>query len=515
MQSFLDAHPAKVTGHLSTYDRVIFKGHLTQLYSPRVFTRFLWNQGVRLKDFREYAPKLSDQIKQHAQEFAKAHHRRYEYLDAPKTKATGQTKEEYARGIAQEDGITEGLVCVLAALEPCTTITVRGNRETHRLDVVRRRTKCLHFYYYFNDPEFGFMHIRLQAWFPFTIQVYVNGREWLAKQLDKAGVAYERHRNCFTRIDDVDRARKLCDKFAHIKWPKVLDVMARRINPILRPIQKADLNGYYWCTDQAEYATDVMFKDRQSVDDVFPDLVELAMTTFDAKDILRFLGRKLHGNFQGDVTTDLKGRLEGRRVKHRMRGNSIKVYDKATVIRVETTITNPTEFKVRQNTSDSVRWSTMRKGVANFWRIADVALQANHRYLNALAEAQPKGEVQRELEDLCRSKVNQGRRVSKYNPTSRQDRRVFQGVMKGEHAITGFRNKDLRAHLFDKTAASSQEALRRSRFVTRLIAKLRGHALILKVHASRLYRLTEKGLRLMGAMIRWPREIATITQAPS
>jgi hypothetical protein len=69
---------------------------------------------------------------------------------------------------------------------------------------------------------------------------------------------------------------------------------------------------------------------------------------------MNFLGRKLHGKFQGELVSglheyELKGRLPGRRVKHRMKGNWIKMYDKfGSVLRIETVINQPAEFRVRR-----------------------------------------------------------------------------------------------------------------------------------------------------------------------
>lgn len=102
--------------------------------------------------------------------------------------------------------MTEGLVCVLSVLEPCWSFDVRGCRATHRLRVVHRRRTCLHFYLYLIDREFGWMHVRLQSWFPFTIQLYINGREWLSRALDREGIGYTRYLNSFQAIDDLPRA---------------------------------------------------------------------------------------------------------------------------------------------------------------------------------------------------------------------------------------------------------------------------------------------------------------------
>lgn len=231
------------------------------------------------------------------------------------------------------------------------------------------------------------MHVRLQSWFPFDMQVYVNGHEWLARQLDQKGIAYERYDNCFTRVDDLKLAQQLCDKFVRRKWLRVLDAFARHVNPLLKTIQQAGFKGYYWSLTQCEYSTDVLFRGRAALEQWLPALYELTLTASSAEDVMRFLGRKLHGNFQGEVRTDLKWRREGRRAKHWVKRNSIKMYDKASVLRIETTINNPREFKVLRIIETSQgrqrQWRPMNKGVANFWRYAQVSAQANVRRLTA------------------------------------------------------------------------------------------------------------------------------------
>ena len=505
MQTFLSIHHDVITGTLSTFDRLIFKGHLTGLYPAGAFARFLNSQHVWLKDFAGYAETTTAQLKAQAQRVAAEAQRPYLYLAAASTAASGHSKEAQARAIAERDGLTEGLVCVFAVVEPCRTFTVRGNRETQRLEVVRENRKCLHFYFYYLDREFGFMHVRLQSWFPFTLQIYVNGRAWLARQLDQRGLAYQRYDNKLTQVADLPTAQMLCEKFAHRHWPRVLDAFARQVNPLLPILRRAGFRGYFWSVDQAEYATDVLFRDRASLESLLPALQELATTAFSAEDVLRFLGRKLHGNFQGEVTTSLKRRPEGRRVKHTLKCNSLKLYDVLNVLRIETTLNNPREFRVLRlietRQGRQRRWCPMGKGVANFWRYAQVGFQANSRYLDALANAQPKGKAIAALDDLCRSRQEKGKHYAKFNPVAAEDTTLFAAVLAGEHQLNGFRNKDLQARLFSTPARTDQEQRRRSAHVTRWIAKLRGHGLVAKVKASRLYRITERGLRLMAAAL--------------
>ena len=368
MDEFLQVHQDAVEGTLTMFDRLIFRGYLSQLFPEGAFARFLTRNGVLLKDFAPFVQRTSAELKAHVEQLAQEAGRPYEYLAAATTKASGESKEDRARAIAARDGITAGLICVFAVVEPCQSFVVQGHRATQKLVVKRQRRKCLHFYLYFLDAEFGFMHVRLQSWFPFDMQVYINGREWLARRLDEQGLAYERHDNAFLHLSDPQAAQALCDEFAHREWARVWTAFARRVNPHLALVEQAGFGGYYWTIYQAEIATDVMFKDRARLQGIWADLRQAALLAFSAEEVLRFLGRKLHGNFQGAVHTDLKKRPEGWRIKHRMKGNTIKMYDKLSVLRIETTINNAREFKVLQSTEEARRWVPMGKGVANFWR---------------------------------------------------------------------------------------------------------------------------------------------------
>ncbi|MHC4180125.1 MAG: hypothetical protein ACYSWU_21685 [Planctomycetota bacterium] len=508
MTEFESIHQDDILGRVSTFDRLILKGHLQGLFPEGAFSRFLWRQGVPLKEFKKYVPKVTAEIKAHVVGLAEQAGRPYRYLEGATTKASGWSKEDEARAIAERDGIREGLVCIFGVVEPCRTFSVQWDDKAQKLGVFRKWGKCKYYYAYLIDAEFGWMHVRLQSWFPFEMQIWINGREWLARQLDKRGIGYERYENSILRIEDLDIAQRLCEKFRRRKLYRVLNHFANWMNPWLSKIRRLGYGSYYWVADEAEYATDIMFRDRERLARLLPDLQQHAQLYFSAEDVMRFLGRKLHGNFKGELVTDRKRRPEGVRVKHRMKRNSIKFYDKWSVLRVETTINNPREFKVLRLQETPAgrkrRWVPMGKGVWNLWRYAQVAEQANLRYLEALAQVEAKGESVLKLDELCRSKTVNGKRFAKFNPVARSDAELFQAVMAGDHSINGFRNRDLALRLNPDLLDEPQEVRKRvCARISRVISKLRGHGLVSKVKDSRLYRVTKKGHRAMGAALRF------------
>jgi len=231
MKSFLEQHGESISGTINTFDRVIFKGHLNGFFPSGAFARYLWQRDVLLKDAGRFFEAETRRIRDHIESMAAD--RPVEYLAGASTHRSGSSKEARAREIAERDGVTEGLVCVLSVVEPCRSFTVVGNRRTQRLEVVYRPRKCRHYYLYLIDPEFGWMHVRLQTWAPYEIQVYVNGREWLARQMDRAGIGYRRSDNKITWVDDVEAVTALCKTFAHTDWPPFLDRQAALVNPLL------------------------------------------------------------------------------------------------------------------------------------------------------------------------------------------------------------------------------------------------------------------------------------------
>ena len=81
-------------------------------------------------------------------------------------------------------------------------MTARANHQTQRLEPVHEYRKCLHFYHYFEDPTFGRCHVRVQSWYPFTIDICLNGRAMLARQMDQANLASDLSKTVLLPLED-------------------------------------------------------------------------------------------------------------------------------------------------------------------------------------------------------------------------------------------------------------------------------------------------------------------------
>ena len=277
------------------------------------------------------------------------------------------------------------------------------------------------------------------------------------------------------------------------------------------------LNGYpvHWVIDQAEFATDLLFKSRAALAGLYRALLDYAVRTFTPKDVLNFLGRKWDRRFDGEVHTHYEDeRWLGTRIKHRMNSNWLKMYDKfGLILRVETVINSPKEFWVyrtrrhRDGTS-SAGYYPMTKSVASLVDYQEQALACNRRYLDALAVVDDPTPAYPELRQLTEPKVVGDRSYAGFNPARHHDVQLFKAVLDGDHIARGFRNGDIRAPLFG-ILQKVAEKRRASAAVGRLLKRLHVRHLVAKIPRTRRWRITEHGRQLLGMAVQlyscsWP-----------
>jgi hypothetical protein len=483
---------------LSCFDRVIIKGYLPITNGPALEGFVDHVLKIRRKDFMAFAEKQSESLVDHAKRLAREAGAEYRYLQGK------PRKDKLVGEILRQRPILEGLVCIFCCMECDASFQLVSAKDRPRLVNKRRQQRVL--YFYFLDPELGLIHIRLPTWFPFSVQVYVNGHSWLEQQMLKQRLGFNLQDNAFTALDDPQAAQELADSFAKLKWTKILDGLVRRVNPLMYERWFRGL-CYYWVVDQAEYATDLIFTSREALAGLYPRLLDHAAVNFSAKDILTFLGRRFHPRFDGEVLTNCqKGRWPGARIKHRMKNNWLKMYDKfGWVLRIETVINDPREFRVRRlRTREGRRemmWCPMNKGVVNLYRFREVALAANRRYLDALAVVDDPAPAYRQVKELTEPVVVSGRSHAGFNPASLADVRLFQTVLDGDHLLRGFRNADIRAALHGSTEDVG-ERHRQSHAVGRMLKRLHVRGLIVKVPHSHRWHVSGKGQQVLGAVVR-------------
>lgn len=500
--TFAEQHSKRIDGILHGFDRLIFKGYLNSFFPEKGIYYYLSQIGVRLTGYNNFMKGQQKLFRNHIHQIAIDEDVEIHYVNKSK-----KSKDEIAKRDFQKVSNKKGLISIISCLETSPSFSLRGNKALKELEVVRENRQHLHYYLFYNDAEFGWMHFKVQSWYPFTIQIYVNGKEHLKRCLEKQDIAFETYDNSITWVEDLETAQQLADNLVNKKWDRFFNVLAERINPFLPKIKSVFDRGYMWCTHQSEYASDVLFKNRETLKNLYTGLVQHATYFKGGEDIYTFFGRNLHHLSTKEVSGSTKRFDQGFRVKHYLDKNSVKMYDKNSVLRIETTINNSRAFKIYKdairNNIPTKAWVPMGKAVSNLYRCAQIAKSCNLKYLNSLSQVKEPKDWDKKIDRISQSarRINKNNNTVKYsafNLLSKETCLILEAISDGKFDIHPFSNKMLRQVLLEKNLfqidVNDPFAIKKiSGKITRLLAKLRAHKLVMKINKTFKYKLTKLG----------------------
>jgi hypothetical protein len=509
MMRFLQRFGTLVSGVLKGFDRLVFRGKLRELYHDNGMGTLLGLNGIACKDYKIYAASikaklLAASLLDHAKELG-----RYQWVSS-----NDVAKEDIAREIAAKHQVKQGLVCVLQCLEPCWTFD-RFMTPEGFWDIRGGVGKGSHLYHYYIHPQFGWMYVRLQTWFPFDIQVGINGREWLARQMDKENLKYERSDNKFLWIEDWQRAQQLLDQQLQTDWACELNALQKQVHPTHPRILGRKRAAYYWTVGQSEWATDVAFHSEKVLKEYFDRWLRQAFLSYDAVDVLRFLGcrsQRISRTEAKRVETSFYDRFDGKRIKHWLYENSLKLYSHFNVLRDEMTMNNPYRIQVLRKAQNDPKfialWRPIRRGIVDLPHRVQVGQASTERYLDALVALAETRTLKQLAEPLtCRVPEPQGktpkppRQVRGLNPLAAADGALLSAVADPKWMIHGLRNRDIAAALYPTPAVDTTERRRRSAHVTHLLRLLRAHGLLEKIPGTHRYQVCTEARMKIHALL--------------
>jgi hypothetical protein len=508
MKSFLSRFGSFVLFVLSGFDRLRLAGESRLLNHGRGVQSYLWQQHVLFKDFPTHAQRLTQTLRQQTETLAHAH-------DVPLLPLNSPTidKEATALHLAQHHPGRLGRIAVLSCVESCATYRLRKNAQG-LIEPRKEAGRCLHYYHYFQHQRLGLCYVRIQSWFPFGVRVGLNGREWLYQQLRQRGCACQRRGNLLVQVADPPLAQALLDEQTRTDWPALLQELVEPVHPLWAYLHDRARAPFYWMTEQSEWATDLIFRDADFLAHWYPRWIRHGLPALSCRDALRYLGKQVppsgYGRCTDEAKIDLRTRVEGTRLKFWYGTNSLKLYDKeaprANALRLETTINDPSGYRVFRAKEGAPAgapksWQQLRKGVADLGRRAEVSQAANGRLAESLAsvaETTPLGKL---LEPLSKPVWDAaGRRARALNSTAGPDGALLRCIGRGEFLINGFRNRDLRKLLCPPTTEARVQR-QQAAAVTRKLALLRAHGLIVRVQKTHRYRLSADGQRITTAIV--------------
>lgn len=481
MALLTDKYAKRMHGVVSCFDRIIVTGTLPGLCYGEGMASYLRAQGIRIFDYPRFAETLRDDLRQNAAQVAKDQGLEIEFIRS----SEDFRKEDRIQEILRSRGEHPGLVHIFSAMEPCAAFEAWHDKPTGHTTLRYRQSVCLHYYFYFIDEEFGLCFLRVPTWAPFPLMFYCNGHNWLARQLQREGIASTQIDNTFVSVADPQRAQALADQFPVERLHQLLDRVAASWCSVL---QRFDTR-YHWSVRQLEYATDLMFRRQDDLRPLYAALVHTAIHAVKPKHVATFLGRKLHGNYEDELGNDFHTRQEGTRIKHHMGPVAIKMYDKhALVLRIETTVNDVSWFKHHRKVEHrdgtcTTQQADVKKSIYSLSVLREMLQAANRRYLKFISKLGDPTAGVRKLEKLSQPVRQLGRTYRGFNLFAEEDLRLFRALSAGEWAIRGFQNADLRRLLPEQTGPR----------LSRVLKRLRLHGLIKQARHSYRYSLTRFG----------------------
>lgn len=503
MKEFIKRFSDLVKGTISGFDRIVFKGLVLPLMSSVEVMSFCRSRNILNKDYKQWMMTQTAGVIENAEQYAKdVCGRGVEHISSWRIR-----KEELAHKRQKSEHIEKGLIGVWSCLESGSSYRAVYCKKTGYPQLQNYQTPCKHLYFYFDDEELGFMNIRLQTWFPYHIQVCLNGREWLRRSLEKNEIPFVAKGNKFLHIADYKQAQRLMDEQLDARFIELLNGFLPSVFPMLPDILGPYLT-YYWTLWQSEWATDLIFESPDKLNPIMASLLRHAHMIGTSSRVLRYLDRPLtkadkpYARSSDDVITRVSEFNDGMRIRHWADKNSVKLYNEQNVLRIETTINDPGKFKVfrhkqGQSSDEPKQRLPLRKGVMDIPLRAAISQDINNRFSDDLATLHDKLPAGKCIEEINHHVVKKGRRFRALDPTGK-DLELLQAISDPAYRIAGLTNKMLRQSLTDSSSRTRRTEKQVSGKISRHLQLLRAHGLLRKIPRQNRYQVTLKGVRLIN-----------------
>jgi hypothetical protein len=220
----------------------------------------------------------------------------------------------------------------------------------HKAD---RRVTC--FYFYVWDSDFGPAFIKVCAYFPYPVKVWINGHEWAKRQAVQAGIGFTELSNGFASCEDPTGLQAICDRLG----PGSIEVFFQRWMSILPlPLTAADrAAGYWWelSMRQIETSRTVVFDAPRHARSFFAALVgdNLDIGRPDHVELI-FTGHRARWGRPPKIEPTYKTRIDTRQtvgvtVNADYKHSRVKQYLKdGRALRIETVINNPRDLMCKR-----------------------------------------------------------------------------------------------------------------------------------------------------------------------
>jgi hypothetical protein len=398
----------------------------------------------------------------------------------------GERKDDVVAPYLKRAAGREGIVLIGKAQEKTTTFrTTKGHgpRSADRYPRLLRTTAMVNQYYFYGmDVDFGRFFFKFSSYFPYTAKFYLNGHEYLKRQLAQAGIACEALDNGILSCTDPARMQVLADGLSAEKIEALIRKWQARLPQPFTASERAAGYDYDISILQAEFAlTQVLDRPqagrlffeaaiRENLDLGRPEEVQLIFE--------RRITRATPGRFRTRVITEGVTPAFHIDYKH----SRIKQYHKeGRALRTETTINDTRDFHIG-------------KRLKNLPALRQIGFQANRRLLHVQQISHNCLLGEDAFQQLNQPQIVSGQRVAALRFTDPRVQALFNALVAFRLLPQGFANPDLRV-LFAPLLGLAPDQLSPGQ-MTYHLRRLRLHGLIERIPHTHRYQVTDFGWRV-------------------
>ncbi|MBS4729652.1 hypothetical protein MSM1_15295 [Mycobacterium sp. SM1] len=210
----------------------------------------------------------------------------------------GERKHRIAEDYLATHEVGTGVFLVLVAKAPAPVWKVARSTKTGAIvNLERRREYVNHYSFHLIDPEWGHVTIKMSGHPPFGAQIMLNGHEFVARQAERAGIAFDKVGNCFTMIADPAGLARIADALSQ-------DAAVGRLGQVCQrwiysaclcfglDLEEQQRSGfaYGFAVYQLEYSRNLIFADGHRMQQIFDTVVDRTRSRLDVPKVRTIFG---------------------------------------------------------------------------------------------------------------------------------------------------------------------------------------------------------------------------------
>jgi hypothetical protein len=466
------------------FDRVVINGYLSGLSRPGQVAYFFHNVVGEPVIGKEVLSRRTNEYQAWVEAFARNHGTAIEWAE-PKVR-----KEDYVRPALRrmERAGQHGVYFILKSMEQGQTFRSTVPRfatddPNYRI-LARQRSRFTHYYFYVRDETLGPMVMRVASFFPFQTTYYLNGHNFIEKELVREKVGFRKNDNAFLSVSDPQALQAAADRFTSEVIRKRLEYWTLILGPKFSKRERAAMNlRRFYAVSQVEYCRNFIFKRNFPIHKIFERGCEIGLWRMTANKIAEVFGQRVTKRMKGKLNTVVEQIEHGHHIFRAYYRNAfIKQYEKfSTYLRNEACSNNLADFG-------------LKKGLDHLAQVREKLLAVTDRF--AAFQAQWLN-VHVDFPLLQRLALPITIGTAKYPGIKIHDTRMIrlmEVLLHGGTVVSGWTATQIHEAIlatFDLRA--DRYGLNQLRYDLR---KLKAHGLLARDGKRYAYRLTEKGTKV-------------------